>query len=275
MKHARAIELIKNGGRKVRLFLKRGDGSVPEYGGSNYENIPYLAPGITPWMIYLQDLKRGFFFFIFFLFLFFPPMSYQPWQPWLIASLVLKFSLHFFILCLLLWTFVGAQCTGKTIFRAVFWWSKGAKTYRQTKTVLSCPTKQGMFIELCQTVSQRMNCSLVFWPMQSWEICVILWKLLSLAFVCNHRHEFHDGVWALLSPYIYVNIYKFIFKNVCNTRIYSLGFPSCPFPLDCLFTTVSAMNKIILPFSMFIIREEMLLYFVAEGYICIKNPTCI
>ncbi|XP_013929108.1 PREDICTED: membrane-associated guanylate kinase, WW and PDZ domain-containing protein 1-like [Thamnophis sirtalis] len=48
MKHARAIELIKNGGRKVRLFLKRGDGSVPEYGGSNYENIPYLAPGITP-----------------------------------------------------------------------------------------------------------------------------------------------------------------------------------------------------------------------------------
>ncbi|XP_032997176.1 membrane-associated guanylate kinase, WW and PDZ domain-containing protein 1 isoform X20 [Lacerta agilis] len=48
MKHARAIELIKNGGRKVRLFLKRGDGSVPEYGGSNYENIPFLPPGITP-----------------------------------------------------------------------------------------------------------------------------------------------------------------------------------------------------------------------------------
>ncbi|XP_053889636.1 membrane-associated guanylate kinase, WW and PDZ domain-containing protein 1 isoform X29 [Malaclemys terrapin pileata] len=47
MKHARAIELIKNGGRRVRLFLKRGDGSVPEYGGSNYENIPFF-PGITP-----------------------------------------------------------------------------------------------------------------------------------------------------------------------------------------------------------------------------------
>ncbi|KAJ8265633.1 hypothetical protein COCON_G00147320 [Conger conger] len=31
MKHARAIELIKNGGRRVRLVLKRGDGSVPEY----------------------------------------------------------------------------------------------------------------------------------------------------------------------------------------------------------------------------------------------------
>nr|XP_056723122.1 membrane-associated guanylate kinase, WW and PDZ domain-containing protein 1 isoform X11 [Euleptes europaea] len=40
MKHARAIELIKNGGRKVRLFLKRGDGSVPEYGGSNDRNSP-------------------------------------------------------------------------------------------------------------------------------------------------------------------------------------------------------------------------------------------
>jgi len=32
MKHARAIELIKNGGRRARLVLKRGDGSVPEYG---------------------------------------------------------------------------------------------------------------------------------------------------------------------------------------------------------------------------------------------------
>ncbi|XP_053456548.1 membrane-associated guanylate kinase, WW and PDZ domain-containing protein 1 isoform X20 [Nycticebus coucang] len=47
MKHSRAIELIKNGGRRVRLFLKRGDGSVPEYGGSNYENLPSF-PGMTP-----------------------------------------------------------------------------------------------------------------------------------------------------------------------------------------------------------------------------------
>ncbi|KAM6176237.1 membrane-associated guanylate kinase, WW and PDZ domain-containing protein 1-like isoform 3-T3 [Erethizon dorsatum] len=47
MKHSRAIELIKNGGRRVRLFLRRGDGSVPEYGGSNYENIPPF-PGMTP-----------------------------------------------------------------------------------------------------------------------------------------------------------------------------------------------------------------------------------
>uniref|UniRef100_A0A671UP48 Membrane-associated guanylate kinase, WW and PDZ domain-containing protein 1 n=1 Tax=Sparus aurata TaxID=8175 RepID=A0A671UP48_SPAAU len=31
MKHARAIELIKSGGRRAHLVLKRGDGSVPEY----------------------------------------------------------------------------------------------------------------------------------------------------------------------------------------------------------------------------------------------------
>ncbi|XDV48240.1 hypothetical protein PO909_017689 [Leuciscus waleckii] len=31
MNHSRAIELIKTGGRRARLVLKRGDGSVPEY----------------------------------------------------------------------------------------------------------------------------------------------------------------------------------------------------------------------------------------------------
>uniref|UniRef100_A0A3B3Z9X0 Uncharacterized protein n=1 Tax=Periophthalmus magnuspinnatus TaxID=409849 RepID=A0A3B3Z9X0_9GOBI len=35
MKHARAIELIKSGGRRVHLVLKRGDGSVPEYDGND------------------------------------------------------------------------------------------------------------------------------------------------------------------------------------------------------------------------------------------------
>ncbi|XP_019612745.2 membrane-associated guanylate kinase, WW and PDZ domain-containing protein 1 isoform X7 [Rhinolophus sinicus] len=40
MKHSRAIELIKNGGRRVRLFLKRGDGSVPEYDPSSDRNGP-------------------------------------------------------------------------------------------------------------------------------------------------------------------------------------------------------------------------------------------
>uniref|UniRef100_A0A8C1GHX0 Membrane associated guanylate kinase, WW and PDZ domain containing 2b n=1 Tax=Cyprinus carpio TaxID=7962 RepID=A0A8C1GHX0_CYPCA len=34
MSHARAIELIKAGGRRVRLLLKRGTGQVPEYGGN-------------------------------------------------------------------------------------------------------------------------------------------------------------------------------------------------------------------------------------------------
>uniref|UniRef100_A0A3P8XPB9 Membrane-associated guanylate kinase, WW and PDZ domain-containing protein 1 n=1 Tax=Esox lucius TaxID=8010 RepID=A0A3P8XPB9_ESOLU len=47
MTHARAIELIKNGGRHANLVLKRGDGSVPEYGGSIYENIPF-SPVFTP-----------------------------------------------------------------------------------------------------------------------------------------------------------------------------------------------------------------------------------
>uniref|UniRef100_A0A3Q3BRF0 Membrane-associated guanylate kinase, WW and PDZ domain-containing protein 1 n=1 Tax=Haplochromis burtoni TaxID=8153 RepID=A0A3Q3BRF0_HAPBU len=42
MKHARAIELIKNGGRRVHLVLKRGDGSVPEYG--------MVAPHLTACM---------------------------------------------------------------------------------------------------------------------------------------------------------------------------------------------------------------------------------
>ncbi|XP_066554094.1 membrane-associated guanylate kinase, WW and PDZ domain-containing protein 1b isoform X4 [Amia ocellicauda] len=40
MKHARAIELIKTGGRRVRMVLKRGDGSVPEYDASNDRNSP-------------------------------------------------------------------------------------------------------------------------------------------------------------------------------------------------------------------------------------------
>ena len=47
MKHARAIELIKSGGRRAHLLLQRGDGSVPEYGGSIYENIPF-SPVFTP-----------------------------------------------------------------------------------------------------------------------------------------------------------------------------------------------------------------------------------
>ncbi|KAM8758647.1 membrane-associated guanylate kinase, WW and PDZ domain-containing protein 1 isoform 4-T4 [Rhynchonycteris naso] len=47
MKHSRAIELIKNGGRRVRLSLKRGDGSVPEYEpGSERLGAPAGAQGV-------------------------------------------------------------------------------------------------------------------------------------------------------------------------------------------------------------------------------------
>ncbi|XP_038667452.1 membrane-associated guanylate kinase, WW and PDZ domain-containing protein 2a isoform X16 [Scyliorhinus canicula] len=38
MTHARAIELIKSGGRRVRLLLKRGTGQVPEYDNHNSWN---------------------------------------------------------------------------------------------------------------------------------------------------------------------------------------------------------------------------------------------
>ncbi|XP_057560325.1 membrane-associated guanylate kinase, WW and PDZ domain-containing protein 1 isoform X1 [Hippopotamus amphibius kiboko] len=50
MKHSRAIELIKNGGRRVRLFLKRGDGSVPEYDPSSDGNGPSTGPQGVPEM---------------------------------------------------------------------------------------------------------------------------------------------------------------------------------------------------------------------------------
>ncbi|XP_073675620.1 membrane-associated guanylate kinase, WW and PDZ domain-containing protein 1 isoform X3 [Garra rufa] len=44
MKHSRAIELIKTGGRRARLVLKRGDGSVPEYDGPNDSYPPSPGP---------------------------------------------------------------------------------------------------------------------------------------------------------------------------------------------------------------------------------------
>lgn len=50
MKHSRAIELIKNGGRRVRLFLKRGDGSVPEYDPGSDGNGPPTGPQGVPEM---------------------------------------------------------------------------------------------------------------------------------------------------------------------------------------------------------------------------------
>ncbi|XP_049718740.1 membrane-associated guanylate kinase, WW and PDZ domain-containing protein 1 isoform X4 [Elephas maximus indicus] len=50
MKHSRAIELIKNGGRRVRLLLKRGDGSVPEYDPSSDRHGPPTGPQGVPEM---------------------------------------------------------------------------------------------------------------------------------------------------------------------------------------------------------------------------------
>lgn len=43
MTHSRAIELIKSGGRRVRLLLKRGTGQVPEYGKYRRGNIPFVS----------------------------------------------------------------------------------------------------------------------------------------------------------------------------------------------------------------------------------------
>uniref|UniRef100_A0A3P9PTW0 Membrane-associated guanylate kinase, WW and PDZ domain-containing protein 2 n=1 Tax=Poecilia reticulata TaxID=8081 RepID=A0A3P9PTW0_POERE len=48
MTHARAIELIKAGGRRVRLLLKRGTGQVPEYGGFSWHRENPLNDSIFP-----------------------------------------------------------------------------------------------------------------------------------------------------------------------------------------------------------------------------------
>ncbi|XP_070404193.1 membrane-associated guanylate kinase, WW and PDZ domain-containing protein 2a isoform X4 [Nothobranchius furzeri] len=48
MTHARAIELIKAGGRRVRLLLKRGTGQVPEYdNAAPWDGRPSASPGLS------------------------------------------------------------------------------------------------------------------------------------------------------------------------------------------------------------------------------------
>ncbi|XP_034145943.1 membrane-associated guanylate kinase, WW and PDZ domain-containing protein 2a isoform X3 [Esox lucius] len=48
MTHARAIELIKSGGRRVRLLLKRGTGQVPEYDSpSTWDARPSASPSLS------------------------------------------------------------------------------------------------------------------------------------------------------------------------------------------------------------------------------------
>ncbi|CAI5636243.1 unnamed protein product [Oreochromis niloticus] len=48
MTHARAIELIKSGGRRVRLLLKRGTGQVPEYdNAAPWDGRPSASPSLS------------------------------------------------------------------------------------------------------------------------------------------------------------------------------------------------------------------------------------
>ncbi|XP_065411061.1 membrane-associated guanylate kinase, WW and PDZ domain-containing protein 2 isoform X7 [Chrysemys picta bellii] len=57
MTHARAIELIKSGGRRVRLLLKRGTGQVPEYDEPNsWSSLSATSPGLPEIAISLDDI---------------------------------------------------------------------------------------------------------------------------------------------------------------------------------------------------------------------------
>eukprot|EP00076_Gallus_gallus_P003253 NP_001186469.2 membrane-associated guanylate kinase, WW and PDZ domain-containing protein 2 [Gallus gallus] len=57
MTHARAIELIKSGGRRVRLLLKRGTGQVPEYDEPSSWSAPAAAsPGLPEVALSLDDI---------------------------------------------------------------------------------------------------------------------------------------------------------------------------------------------------------------------------
>ncbi|XP_071408808.1 membrane-associated guanylate kinase, WW and PDZ domain-containing protein 2 isoform X4 [Pithys albifrons albifrons] len=57
MTHARAIELIKSGGRRVRLLLKRGTGQVPEYDEPNSWSTPSAtSPGLPEVALSLDDI---------------------------------------------------------------------------------------------------------------------------------------------------------------------------------------------------------------------------
>ncbi|KAM5302602.1 membrane-associated guanylate kinase, WW and PDZ domain-containing protein 2 isoform 1-T1 [Glossophaga mutica] len=61
MTHARAIELIKSGGRRVRLLLKRGTGQVPEYDEPNSWSGPAAAsPGLQEVGISPEDVLSPF-----------------------------------------------------------------------------------------------------------------------------------------------------------------------------------------------------------------------
>ncbi|XP_069834297.1 membrane-associated guanylate kinase, WW and PDZ domain-containing protein 2 isoform X4 [Dendropsophus ebraccatus] len=56
MTHARAIELIKSGGRRVKLLLKRGTGQVPEYDEPNTWSAPSATSPGPEVAISLEDM---------------------------------------------------------------------------------------------------------------------------------------------------------------------------------------------------------------------------
>ncbi|KAM5204449.1 membrane-associated guanylate kinase, WW and PDZ domain-containing protein 2 isoform 1-T1 [Hipposideros larvatus] len=61
MTHARAIEVIKSGGRRVRLLLKRGTGQVPEYDEPSCWSCPAAAPAGLPEVgVALEDVLSPF-----------------------------------------------------------------------------------------------------------------------------------------------------------------------------------------------------------------------
>ncbi|CAL9682844.1 unnamed protein product [Knipowitschia caucasica] len=61
MTHARAIELIKSGGRRVRLLLKRGTGQVPEYDNATPWDVrPTASPNLSEVALPIDSLSMPF-----------------------------------------------------------------------------------------------------------------------------------------------------------------------------------------------------------------------
>ncbi|KAM3587552.1 uncharacterized protein V6R79_008829 [Siganus canaliculatus] len=60
MTHARAIELIKSGGRRVRLLLKRGTGQVPEYdNAAPWDGRPSASPSLSEVALPIDSLSMS------------------------------------------------------------------------------------------------------------------------------------------------------------------------------------------------------------------------
>ncbi|XP_018536437.1 membrane-associated guanylate kinase, WW and PDZ domain-containing protein 2a isoform X3 [Lates calcarifer] len=60
MTHARAIELIKSGGRRVRLLLKRGTGQVPEYdNAAPWDARPSASPSLSEVALPIDSLSMS------------------------------------------------------------------------------------------------------------------------------------------------------------------------------------------------------------------------